>query len=345
MVAASGAQGCHMSFLEELSRKAYEFEFHATMRRLEALFPERPRFGEAMRPADEPVRVGQEPTLAFSPSEISGFEPPAEGRPGRLNVAFLGLFGPNGPLPLHLTEYARQRIRHVGDKTLSAFVNLFNHRMLLLFHRAWAQVEPTAIQDRAATSRFDTYVGSLLGIGLSSLRNRELIPDQAKLQYVGWLSNPVRSAEGLRAIVADYFEVPVAVEEFVGEWLDLPESSRLQLGGPPEVCSLGRSTLLGCRAYSVQHRFRVRLGPLSREDYQRFLPAGSSLGKLETVVRSYAGDEFAWELLLRLRQDASCQVRLGGGERLSYNARLGSQGAIADLIIDPSTHTSRRYMP
>ena len=332
-----------MSLLERLAQTAYQFEFHATMRRLEALFPELPRFGEAVRPSDEPVRVGQEATLAFAPSEISGFNPGEEGRPSQMTVAFLGLMGPNGPLPLHFTEYARQRIRHAGDRTLAAFINLFNHRMLLLFHRAWSQVEPTAIQDRPKARRFETHLGSLMGIGLSEFQDRGAVPDQAMLQYVGWFANPVRSAEGLHAILSDYFEVPVAIEEFQGEWLELPEESRLRLGGPPEVCALGKGTILGRRAYAVQSRFRVVFGPLSSEKYARFLPGSFSLTQLKNFVRAYAGDEFAWDLKLKLCEDASSQIRLGGTQQLSYNARLGKKSTATDVVIDPSTHSSRRY--
>lgn len=332
-----------MTFLERLARRAYRFEFHATMRRLEALYPHLPRLGEAARPCDEPVRVEQEATLGFAPSEVAGFKLGEEGQPNQLTVGFLGLMGPNGPLPLHITEYARQRIRHVGDRTLTAFINLFNHRMLLLFHRAWSQVEPTVMQDRPNARRFETYLGSLMGIGLSAFQDRGAVPDRAMLQYVGWFANPVRSAEGLRAIVSDYFEVPVVIEEFQGEWLELPEESRLQLGGPPEVCALGRGTVLGRRAYAVQSRFRVVLGPLSANKYARFLPGGSALPQLKDLVRAYAGDEFAWDLRLKLCEDASSQIRLGGNQQLSYNARLGKKTTATDVVIDPSTHSSRRY--
>jgi len=332
-----------MSFLARLAQTAYEFEFHATMRRLEALFPELPRFGEAVRPSDEPVRVEQEASLAFASSEVSGFKLGEPGCPSQMTVAFLGLMGPDGPLPLHITEYARQRIRHVGDRTLVAFINLFNHRMLLLFHRAWAQVEPTVMQDRPKALRFETYLGSLMGLGLSEFQARGPVPDQAMLQYAGWFANPVRSAEGLRAILSDYFEVPVTIEEFQGEWLELPEESRLQLGGPPSVCALGRGTILGRRAYAVQSRFSVVFGPLSAEQFKRFLPGNFALTQLKHFVRAYAGDEFAWDLRLKLSEDASVQIRLGGTQQLSYNARLGKKSTATDVVIDPSTHSSRRY--
>ncbi|MBN1610138.1 MAG: type VI secretion system baseplate subunit TssG [Polyangiaceae bacterium] len=333
-----------MSFLDELERTPWEFDFHAAMRQLEAIYRKLPRFGEAVRPEDEGIRIGQEPTTAFGPAALSGFQKATEGNPAQLTVAFFGLFGPNGPLPLHITEYARERIRYLGDRTFAAFANIFNHRMLVLFYRAWAKAEATTSLDRPESSRFDVYVGSLLGIGLSSLRDRGPVPDRAKLQYAGWYSNPVRSAEGLRAILSDYFEVDTNIEEFQGEWLEVPDGSRLELGGAPEVSALGRTTLLGARAYSAQHKFRVTLGPLTREDFSRFLPGEVSLTRLEDMVRSYVGDELAWELRLRLRADASTQVRLGGAERLSYNARVGSGVALADLVIDPSTHHTRRMV-
>lgn len=342
MAGPSGGQGGRMSFLQRLSEAPFLFDFHAAMRRLEATFRDRPRFGEAFRPSDEPIRVGQEPTLAFAPAALSGFRLGEDGRLPQLLVAFFGLFGPNGPLPLHFTEYARERLRHVGDRTVTAFANTFNHRMLLLFHRAWTQVEPTAAGDRPETNRFDAYVGSLLGIGIPVLRGRDTLGDSAKLHYAGWLANPVRSAEGLRALLADYFEVPVGIHEFKGEWLEVPEANRLSLGGPPEVCTLGRTTLVGRRAYSIQHKFQVALGPLTQQEFRRFLPGSESLKRLEDWLRAYVGDELSWDVRLRLRTDASSQVKLGGGDRLSYNARVGSAGPLADLVIEPFTHRTRR---
>lgn len=333
-----------MTFLQDLSTAAFEFDFHAAMRGLEAWFRDRPRAGEALRPSDEPVRLGQDPSLAFAPAAVTSFRPNEDGRPARLTVAFFGLFGPNGPLPLHVTEYARERLRHMGDRTLSAFADIFNHRMLLLFHRAWTQVEPTARQDRPESNRFGVYVGSLVGTGMATLRGRGELPDTAELQYAGWLSNPVRSADGLKAILQDYFEIPVSIDEFLGEWLEVPEESRLQLGGPAEVSALGRTALLGRRAFSAQHRFCVRLGPLTREQFRRFLPGSAGLARLEAWVRRYVGDELAWEVRLRLREDASNQVVLGGGNRLSYDARVGASGTVADLIIVPYTHQTRRMV-
>ena len=52
---------------------------------------------------------------------LAGLEPAPAGRPPRLLVHFFGLFGPDGPLPLHLTEYARDRRRNHARPDLPAF--------------------------------------------------------------------------------------------------------------------------------------------------------------------------------------------------------------------------------
>jgi type VI secretion system protein ImpH len=327
-----------LKWLAALERAPFEFDFHAALRRLESIFRDRPRFGEAMRPADEPVRFGQEPSTAFAPSAIASFRQ-LEGDPrGKMNVSFFGMFGPHGALPVHITEYARDRLRNAGDRTLVSFVDLFHHRMLLLFHRAWTQAQPTASQDRPESNGFSTYVGALFGLALRSALGRDPIADDVKRYYAGRLGAQTKNAEGLRAIVADYLDLPVAIEEFVGEWLVLPVDGRWSLGASQEASSLGRTTVLGGRVWQCNSKFRVTLGPLSREDFRRMLPGSKSLEKLTALVRTYVGDEFDWDVRLVRRRGESDQLQLSGDRALGYDTRLGpSHGRERgeDLIVNP----------
>jgi type VI secretion system protein ImpH len=334
------ASAPRQAFLTELAEAPFEYDFHEAMRRLEALFRDRPRFGEALRPSEEGVRVAQPADTSFAGSAVVGFVPPEGDRPAALDISFFGLLGPQGPLPLHITDYVRDRLRHYGDRTLSAFLNLFQHRMSLLFHRAWANAQPTSQEDRRKDNRFDVYLGALLGIVAPSARGP--LPRRALLQYAGWLSTPVRNPDGLRAILSDFFELPFSIDEFQGEWLEIAASSRMRLGSTAEESALGRTTILGRRLYRGDHRFRVRVGPLALGDFLRLLPGTPSFQRLTALVRTYVGDDLSWDLLLELERSANTQIRLGGQNSLGYSTSLGRSGALADLLIDPLTHRTRR---
>jgi type VI secretion system protein ImpH len=336
-----------LTWLGELERSPHAFDFHLVLRRLECMFRDRPRLGESVRPTDEPIRLGQEPSMAFAPCVLTSFRPPQESVPGRLTVSFFGLFGPCGPLPLHLTEYARDRLRNSQDPTFVTFADLFHHRMLLLFYRAWATTQPTVGQDRPGSNRFATYVGALFGLALREALGRDRIPDSAKLYYAPRLACPTRNAEGLRALVADYFGLPVLIEQFVGEWVALPYASRFRLNRSRDTSALGRTTVLGARIWLRNHKFRVVLGPLSRGQFQRMLPGSESVDRLAELVRAYVGDELAWDLRLILSADVSDQLELGRGGRLGWNARLGRSHPKEhpeDLIVDPLSLRTKRTL-
>ena len=127
-----------IDLFRSLANEPYRFDFFQALRRLECLSTQSPRLGESASPQEDPIRLGQEPSLAFAPSTLSALQSGKDGRPPRLLVHFMGLLGPNGPLPLHLTEFARDRLRNSDDPTFARFLDVFHHRMLSLFYRAWA---------------------------------------------------------------------------------------------------------------------------------------------------------------------------------------------------------------
>lgn len=330
-----------MNPLRELEAEPWSFDFHTALRRLDCAYPDRPQSGHAARPAEEPVRVGQDPSLSFAPASLQAFRSPTAERSGRLRVAFLGLFGPQGPLPLHLTEHARDRMRGVGDRTFAAFVDIFHHRMFMLFHRAWAASRPTVGQDRPDTNPYSRYVGAICGLGSPALLGRDDLPDHAKLQFVGRLMCPTRNAQGLRAMIATYFGLPVEIEEFAADWLELPPENRWCLGRSAEVSELGKTSIVGRRVFARAHKFRVVLGPLARPDFQSLLPGTRRLATLAELVRSYVGDELAWDVRLVLRPEERRQLALGRGTRLGYDAWLGGNRAAGvgteELVVEPPT--------
>jgi type VI secretion system protein ImpH len=317
MAGEAGTAPPRLAWLEALESEPYRFDFYTALRRLECLHRDHPRLGTASRLADSPVRLGQEPSLDFPASTVASFGRGASGVP-RLVVRFMGLFGPHGPLPLHLTEHARDRLRNADDRTFSSFADVFHDRAISLFFRAWAASQPTVSLDRPGEDRFGDYLASLVGLGMPALRDRDAWADSAKQHYAGHLSCQSRHPDGLSCMVRDYFGLPARVVEFVGEWLVLAGEDRLYLGTRRESGCLGRNTVIGARVWERQHRFRLVLGPLGYADYTRMLPGGESLPRLAALVRNYLGDQFSWELQLVLRRAEVPRLELGRLGRLGW---------------------------
>lgn len=321
MAGADGVAKRRLSLYRALERAPWAHDFYQTLRRVEALHPELPRLGEAGRPADEPVRLGQQADLSFAPANLDAVKPGPSGRP-RLQVRFLGVWGPQGALPIHLTEFARERELNHGDATLVRFADLFHHRLLLLFYRAWRRAQPTASRDHPDRDRFGTYVGALFGQGAPAWFGRTELTDETKRHFAGHLGRSVRNADGLADILSDDFGVPVAVETFALRWMDLPISQRSMLGRG-DGSTLGAGAVLGRRVPDAQHHYAVHFGPLTLEDYERMLPSGSWHQRLREWIREYSSEEFGVLGTFSVHAAQVPRAVLGAGVRLGWTTWLG----------------------
>jgi type VI secretion system protein ImpH len=335
-------------FLSRLEAEPWNFDFFHTVRQMSAMNADMPGVGVSDRVGEDPVRFCQQPTMAFPPNTLSKYDPPRVSSggaqiPPRLYVCFMGMLGPHGPLPLHLTEYAHERELHFKDWTFSRFLDVFNHRLISLFYRAWAVNQMPASFDRSMAAagidpaalkhdqrqealiededKYATYIGALFGLGMEALRLRDPVPDLSKLYFAGRLASAAPGPEGLRAILSDFFGVPVEIDEFSGHWLDLPKEYHCRLGGSAvdrAPSSLGSGAVAGQRVWDCQGKFRIKVGPMDLETYQRLLPGTPSAKRLEGWIRNFVGDEFAWEAVLILKKTEVPRTKLGGGARVGW---------------------------
>lgn len=314
--------------MRAIAAEPHRWDFFQALRAIEAHHAALPRLGSARRPADEPLRLGQEPAMSFAPAALSkvggGYTP---GVP-RLEVRFFGLFGPNGPLPLHLTAHARERLLHKGDATTVDFADMFHHRLLLMFYRAWAQAQPAVSNDRPDEDRFADLVGSLIGIGGPEWRGRDAVHAHAKLGFAGLLSRQARTADGLQTLLTGYLRVPVRVESFVGRWMRLLPEERSRIGRRRasqrmSTAQLGSSAVLGGAVFDRQHHFRLHIGPVDLHTFETLLPTGSALGALKALVNHYLGQELGWDLQIELLAADRPHCRLGARSRLGWTSWAG----------------------
>lgn len=321
--------------LQKLQTEPHRFSLFAALRLIERAYRDQPRLGESRRAGNEPVRLAQPPHLNFAPSDVAKFDMSADAHTGKplLEAHSFGVFGPNGALPLYLTETAYERRRQHNDPTINDFVNLFQHRLIALFYRAWADADPATNFDRPETDRFRLYVGALMGLGADAGRSRGDVVDFAALGRAAQFGSQSRSASSLEDILAGYFDVPLTVNSFVGAWLDIPSDARLALGAASPSSQLGSGATLGSGSWQCQQKFEIVIGPIGLQEFNEFLPGTKRLAHLAELVRLYTNDEWSWQIRLLLKGDEVPRMQLGAGARLGWTTWTGGRNAVAQDVV------------
>ncbi|MDR5740749.1 MULTISPECIES: type VI secretion system baseplate subunit TssG [unclassified Caballeronia] len=326
-----------VQLMERLQSAPWRFGFLPLLRQINANCARDP-VGAAQRPGAEPYRIGQKPSLVFAPREVAD----AKLRNGKLHIRLfgLGMLGPNGPLPIHVTEIAREREEQRHDPTLCNFLDIFHHRSLTLLYRAWASAQSAASLDRPEHDRFSAYTASFSGH--AQRRGRApLLPEHARLSAAPHLVGESRDPSALCNAVAHHFGVPVSIEEYAAHWIVLPPELHCRLGHSNAAACLGGGALLGERAPDRRHRFCMTIGPLEIETYHRFTPRGDDLLRLIEWVRVYVGLEFEWMLELQIEPHSAPAAVLGGSQQLGWSSWLGesrSNAPITGMRFEPEQY-------
>jgi type VI secretion system protein ImpH len=304
---------------DQLAENGCSFEFFQAVTLLQRLTDLRP-VGGFSNPEDEAVHFRVNPRLGFPASQIQTLEFP-EDAPPEMMVNFMGLTGPSGVLPYAYSELILERIR-AKDHSVSAFFDIFNHRAISLFYRAWQRSRFPVTYSAGSRDLFTRYLLDLIGLGTTGLRDRQEVEDEALLHYVSLVGMQSRSAAALEQIIEDYFEVRVEIQEFTGAWYGLDGPTQCAMTELDTASrQVGVGAVVGDAVWDRQARVRIRLGPLGMERYCDFLPEASAYKALRAITRFFSNQclEFEVQLVLERAQtpateldfDAANPVRLG----------------------------------
>lgn len=283
-----------MSVLEE---KEHEIDFFQAVSLLEEYY-------SAHEPKLDPLNAGNihflsDTGVAFPPGDITAITHDTDTDQTRIHCAFMGLLGVSSPLPHYFTEYAT---KHEEETTLTDFLNIFNHRMYVFFYRAWKKYCSITRSVEAASGSMVGNIGYLAGQG----ENQS--PEKKRLTaYAGLLSLPIRSAEGLRTIVSDFFNaIPVEIQQWVPRWAAVHDLKKI---GSDSV--LGKTTMLGTHILDMSGKFRVVIGPLDQNMFKTFLPDTPNIAEVKKIIRLYCTDPLEFDIEVRLKPTELTPVVLG----------------------------------
>jgi type VI secretion system protein ImpH len=324
MAAAFGMESTplNLGLLERaLLEDPNSFEFFTAVRLLERVRPGRVAVGGHGDPSEEVVHFGVNNALAFPASEIQTLTE-SEGQPASMKVNFMGVTGPSGVLPYVYTQIVHERAL-VKDTGLAAFLDLFHHRMISLFFVAWEKHRFTRRYERDGSDPLTEHLLDLGGLGLETDQRLPDIKAQSLAGYAGLLGPEPRGAVALEQLLSDYFGVNVSVEQFLGGWYSVHTQDQCALDEDTVSSQLGYGSLVGDEVWDPQARVRVRIGPLTRAQFDAFLPTGKAHKALRQLVRLFAHDQFEFEAQLVLRRDDVPGLELGdpddSGERLGWS--------------------------
>lgn len=324
---ASPDRRSNRHLIDEIRQDGSRFRFFQAVR-LMALSS---RQGDDKNPIPATLRFGSQLSLAFQASEIAALtprqksiksatgtvvddSPQATSTPSLtqadetldMTVGFMGMTGPSGVLPVPYTELFIDQRNHFRDDTGHQFLNLFTHRAVSLFYRAWQKHRFYLSYESGQTDGFSRNLLDLVGVGLQHLQQRLQsidggIPDRFLIHYSGLLAQKPVSAVNIAALVRGYFAVDAALESFVGQWMTLPNQEQSALDDRP--CRLGHNAFVGERLWDRQTKVRLRLGPLDREKFEQFMPGQAGLVALRELIQFCVGYTLDCDVALTLKRE------------------------------------------
>jgi len=327
--------------IQRLLDEPYRFEFFQAVRLIEQWLREHGVSPE--RVLADVVRFENSKSLGFPPSEIEAMcvrtgesagsaadliAALDEGKPAQIRIrpAFMGLLGACGVLPLHYTERIAGYEHERQDAGPRAFLDLFSQRALALFYEAWTKYRLLYRLDR--TGR-DDFLFLLLAFAGADPRDVGDELDERTLAYfAAQIRSRVVSGSVLGGVLSDYFRVPVAIEQFAGMWDVLGHDLQTTLG--ENNCVLGGGATAGERIWRSDLNIRVRIGPVRRKDFDRFLPGAAGSRALARLVGVFTTSVPHCEVQLLLMARDVNGARLDAGARLGLDSFISTEKELAD---------------
>jgi type VI secretion system protein ImpH len=271
------------------------------------------------------IRVRPELSLAFPESDITKIEESTPPGSFMITAAFLGLYGSSSPLPTFYTEDLLQELSQ--DRSVSRdFYDIFNSRLYSLYFGIWKHYHLffniAEDPDKDVLQR----LYCLAGLGGETLRESAENP-YGMLRYIGLATQFPRSAEGLRALLADGLSEPtVHITQCRERTANIPEEQRLFLGASGNI--LGEDAYLGAEIADRAGNFRVHIGPVSREAFYRYLPNQPDFQRLGQLIRFYLDQPLTWDVEVTMdAQDLSTTI-VSSQAMLGCNTWIFSEGTI-----------------
>lgn len=266
-----------------LMAQATDMHFFRFCELLERSAPDRALLGTTDTPANDPVRFRPRQRLGFPGREIAAVEhdPDDAARPPTLRTTFLGLYGVDARIPSYFIDTIAQS--HDGAEPLSAFLDVFHHRIVTQYYRVWRKYRYPAGSREDGSDPVSGYLLSFAGLGLGAPPLGQAVGPRKLLSMLGLANQKTRTAEGLAGILQHAVpDAALTVEEFHPVWVDVDADVPMPLG---EHCVLGGGF------FDRGNCVRVTIAPTMASSVQNLMPGHAMHREVMHLLRFYLGYE------------------------------------------------------
>lgn len=286
--------------------------------------------GDETQLGEHKLRFGQLAKLSFQEKQVHQIA--TEGEFLKVKIKGFGMLGANGALPLHLSEAIYEKNLHEKDHTFNDFLDIFHHRLIGLFYKAWLSAEPAVMLDNQSNPIFGEHIAGFVGNQPLANNGVEGLVKYSQFYYSSLLLNQNMPTHNLVEILRGYFDVPIQIEENIGEWIEA-KAHATQLSSQPSE-PLGMGLLIGTHYFDATQKFRIVIGPVSTAKYLDFLKDGCLFNKLNQWVVRYTKHSYQFDIKIIVDKDDIRPSRLDTSHPLGRNSWLGQPKENPHVIID-----------
>ncbi len=316
MAAPDRSPAQHLSFLAQARETVHKWGLFPLVRGAEARAHGLPRVGRSRLPSQNIVDLTQSPDMNFPAPTLEDLK--IKGGRAEVSGYWLGLAGPMGPLPLHLTEFAIYEKKYANARPFGRFLDMLAGRMLQLFYRAWADSQPAAMADRPDEDHFAGYLAALTG-AYEGTGPRSTFPQRARLHYAALFASQ-RSARGIEDALSHLLNQKVEIREFQPRWAPIEPSDRTRLG--QAFATLGGDMVIGGRVRIASEAFRLIVRVQTMRDYEALLPTGPRFPLIAEALTAFSPSHLDWDIGLEIEERHVPPAKLDGRTRLGWTSWL-----------------------
>ncbi|KIG09965.1 type VI secretion protein [Caballeronia concitans] len=326
--------------LQALLHSATQMNFYRFCELIELAAPDAAPIGTSDSPTTEPVRFRSRARLGFPGREIDRieFDDDNPKAPPTVRTTFLGLYGVDARMPSYFVDEVAQN--RDGAEPLSAFLDLFHHRILTQYYRVWRKYRYPVGYRHGGSDAVSRYLLSFVGLGIDARQTGASsgasagVDPRKLMSMLGITAQKTRTAEGLAGVlqhaVPDAF---ITVEEFYPVWREVTDF---------EPAALGEQCLLGRGFYDRSNAVRVVITPGTRETVLDLTPGRPAYREVMTLLRFYLGYEGEAHLEMHVRPELMPDPVLAPRQTsLGLTTQLASRSADAATARVTRVHLGR----